>query len=577
MSPDTTRIQMLVDKVQDFLGGWLEQKLKSIHPEGYWQPAVLAALDERQRKIVKEDGSSCPQELDLPMQVSVFRYNWPSLLETFHLNRQLYNDAIAVKQIRNKYDHKKRNNSIDLERYRHDIETVYLFLKELNAPDEVLGEVRSVLQETTSSELVGKKDKPIIRISVSTLPTASVSDSRKDTQARSEKAPARIAQTNKAVIPLEKNDVIVKRDMITDWIDVAKLLWEDINASMKLDFDKYLFGECKLLRYGDQIPHGVELFEGWQTAVVLHIKSDDREKIMREVSSFNKASVKPYLSSEYAVWQFPKPIECKPILISSPTTEVFLPKWLTDYIYRERELKYMPNREGVQYNLGADKEFSLLYLATYFPRTFAEIGSLFDYVFLSNPALKKKVGERVSILDVGCGSGAAALAIMWSLKKARIACVKDIRVLGLDGNQNYLDRFNELVPVFKRNWSSVAIDVTTEKTNNIELTLSRLPKRERFDFIVSSKFIQELDSQDAYAVFLKLCLDLLKPTGVLILLENYSEGRTNADCLCAIQTQGFQVNESAQTEFSIMQIPGCQCVQEQVGYQILINQSKEAR
>ena len=87
MSPDTTRIQMLVDKVQGFLGGWLEQKLKAIHPNGYWQSAVLAALDERQRKIVKEDGSSCPQELDLPMQVSVFRYNWPSLLETFHLNR----------------------------------------------------------------------------------------------------------------------------------------------------------------------------------------------------------------------------------------------------------------------------------------------------------------------------------------------------------------------------------------------------------------------------------------------------------------------------------------------------------
>lgn len=575
MSFDTTRIQMLVDKVQDFLGGWLEQKLKAIHPNGYWQSAVLVALDERQRKIVKEDGSSCPQELDLPMQVSVFRYNWPSLLETFHLNRQLYNDAVAVKQIRNKYDHKKRNNRIDMERYRHDIETVYLFLKELNAPDEVLDGARSILRETGSAMLIEKKDKSTVKISVSALPSVSMPDRRKDPETNLGKAHSQVLQAS--ITPFTKSYTNTRTNMKMDWTDIAKLLWKDINASLTLEFDNYQFGECLLLGKDDSAPPGVELSEGWQSAVVLHIKSDNREKIMHNVSSFNKASVKPCLSGEYATWQFPEPIRLKTISNPRLMTEVFLPKWLTDYIYRERGLKYMPDCEGVQYNLGTTAEFSHQYLATYFPRTFAEIGSIVDYVFLSKQTSIAKIGEKVSILDVGCGSGAAALAIMWSLKKARIARVRKIDVLGLDGNQNYLDRFKEVADVFKHNWSSIEINVRTGKTNNIESTLSGLSKDEQFDFVVSSKFIQELKREDAYATISRLCFNRLKSSGVLVLLENYREGRTEANCLVARQSQEIQLNTSVKTEFSIKQIPGCECVKEQVGYQILINKGKEAR
>lgn len=574
MAPDTTKIQELVDKVQDFLGGWLEQKLKAIHPEGYWQSSVLAALDERQAKIVKEDGSSCPQELDLPMQVTVFRYNWPSLLETFHLNRQLYNDAVAVKLIRNKYDHKKRNSRIDLERYRHDIETVYLFLKELNASEKVLDEVRSVLQEAESPGLIEKKAKAMEKISANTLPSAPMPDRYKNPETNLDQEPSQMAQARKSITPPEEGNAIARTDMETDWIDVAKLLREDVNTSLKLDFGNYQFGECKLLGKDDSAPGGVNLSEGWQIAVILHIKSNDREKIMHEVSSFNRASVKPYLSGEYAVWQFPQPIGHTTISIQRPTTEVFLPKWLTDYIYRDRGLKYLPDCESVQYNLDATEEFSYQYLATYFPRTFAEMSSIFDFV-LSTQALRTKIGEKVSILDVGCGSGAAALAVMWSLKKARIDRVQKVEVLGLDGNQNYLDRFKEMEDVFKRNWKNVKITMRTEKTTNIESTLSGLSKDEQFDFVVSSKFIQELNREDAYATVSQICLDRLKSTGILVLLENYREGRTEANCQYARQSQRFLVNASDNTEFSIYQIFGCQCVKEKVGYQVFIHQDKE--
>ena len=150
-------------------------------------------------------------------------------------------------------------------------------------------------------------------------------------------------------------------------------------------------------------------------------------------------------------------------------------------------------------------------------------------------------------------------------------------MLGLDGNQNYLDRFKEVADVFRHNWSSIEINVRTGKTNNIESTLSGLSKDEQFDFVVSSKFIQELKREDAYATISRLCFNRLKSSGVLVLLENYREGRTEANCLAASQSKQVQVETSAKTEFSIKEIPGCECVKEQVGYQMLINQSKEAR
>lgn len=95
--------------------------------------------------------------------------------------------------------------------------------------------------------------------------------------------------------------------------------------------------------------------------------------------------------------------------------------------------------------------------------------------------------------------------------------------------------------------------------------------------MVSSKFIQELKREDAYATISRLCFNRLKSSGILVLLENYREGRTEANCLVARQSQEIQLNTSVKTEFSIKQIPGCECVKEQVGYQILINKGKEAR
>ena len=147
---DTSRIHPMLDKVQTYLGQWLEDHLKQIRPADWWERCVMDVLVPEQRENVLNDGANNPSGLDLSMQISVFRGNWQSLRRRFHLSPQLYDDAIAVKRIRNKYSHKKSSEDYD-SRFEHDMETVRLFLKGLGASDDMI-DVGASTRDTESSE-----------------------------------------------------------------------------------------------------------------------------------------------------------------------------------------------------------------------------------------------------------------------------------------------------------------------------------------------------------------------------------------------------------------------------------------
>lgn len=363
-------------------------------------------------------------------------------------------------------------------------------------------------------------------------------------------------------------------DGVFEWKDIASLLAQNIQDSMKLDYAEVDFGECTLLHKGDLIPQSLPLNEGWQYAVVLHIKNDDRERIMHDISQFNGAPVEPIIMGEYAVWQFPH--QSSPCLRASPriAATVYLPKWLTNYLYGERKLAYRTDCNAVQYNLRADSDFSFQYLATYFPRTFAEVTSIFDYVFSVKQTPTERLGETVSILDVGCGSGAAAIALLWSLKKTRIACIKKIFITGLDGNANFIDRFTEMVPVIRRLWPTIDVAVEVLQVDSMEKALAQCPHR-HYDFVVSSKFIQELTRCDAYEWALAACMAKVAVGGTLLFLENYRNGRTERNCNYAHSIRNAHVETEPMKEFGIRQILECTCVCETVGYQLFINVEKE--
>lgn len=527
MSFDTTRIQMLVDKVQEFLGGWLEQKLKAIHPNGSWQSAVLAALDERQRKIVKEDGSSCPQELDLPMQVSVFRYNWPSLLETFHLNRQLYNDAVAVKQIRNKYDHKKRNAVIDWERYHHDIETIYLFLKELKAGEKLLDEVREILSEAGP---LGQKsspcvpNKPTFKITVSSPPL-----------------PLKQVPTQKAV-DADISPTVAPRPMATKTITTQeKSNGNPVNCDIAhvyecknyLDmarevFPQYFDSSSLIISSADRETSPVQGKSAWDYLVLLHCKSDHQEAC-RSINSFYQCmDTTPYVQDEYIVWQFPRYVE--QALEDYNVADIYpigvLPSMFDDFISSKEGTSYCPDAKRVEHNDNATEKDALWYLGNYFPRSFAETFCIFDFALPY--ALEKIIGGRdeLSICDVGVGSGGATLGLIWALRKYLSGKgIKRIRLYGFDINEHALNLFSGMLPLMKREWP-IDFDVTLRKTKFTAVKIIPADVIDRkVDFVITSKCLQEVASrifvsiEQIYSRFIEDARSVVSSKGLVAIME----------------------------------------------------------
>ena len=128
----------MLDKVQAYLGPWLEDHLKQIYPTDWWDRCVMSVLVPEQCERALDNGATTPADLDLGMQITVFRGNWTLLRRRFHLNPQLYDDAATVKRIRNKYSHRTASIAND-NRFEHDMETVSLFLKGLGASADLIG------------------------------------------------------------------------------------------------------------------------------------------------------------------------------------------------------------------------------------------------------------------------------------------------------------------------------------------------------------------------------------------------------------------------------------------------------
>ncbi len=569
---DTSRIHPMLDKVQAYLGTWLENHLKQIYPTDWWDKCVMSVLVPEQCERVLDDGARTPADLDLGMQITVFRGNWTLLRRKFHLNPQLLDDAATVKRIRNKYSHKKSGKDYE-DRFEHDMETIKLFLKGIGVQEDRCG-----CDINFDMNMTGINKNTI---------DGKVKTSKKVTVVTTAKSVARegcLLGLPKTMMDSHDSNTVVRMDQAAsikdvqsaeDWTDVASLLYDNIQACLKDEYSEVSTGEFLRLKQGENVPGGISLIDGWQQAIVLHVKDANRGRLMKSITEFiygDHAPTKPYARGEYVIWQFPKPVDYEPRI--RLLTTVYLPSWLTQYLYAERGLSYKTNCEAVQYNLNADREFSLQYLATYFPRTFAEVSSIFDFVFATYPSAVCGLGDSVSILDVGCGSGAAAIALLWSMKKARLANVRKVIVQGMDGNENFIERFREMTPVIQQVWSAVEIEVHIDKiADDFKTSVGHIPDTDRFDFIVSSKFIQELGCENAYDGVYALCQARLKKGGIMCLLENYRKGRTEYNCLCASRAKNCQVLTSEKTEFSVMQIPGCSCVKEIIGFQLFVNQN----
>ena len=103
---------------------------------------------------------------------------------------------------------------------------------------------------------------------------------------------------------------------------------------------------------------------------------------------------------------------------SEISTHVTLPSYLDNLIFGEFfGASYQPDHQHYEFNLNHTEEELLIYLGTYFPRSFGESLCIFTPIIKSkviNSELSSK--DCINILDIGCGSGGEILGLLHVLE-----------------------------------------------------------------------------------------------------------------------------------------------------------------
>ena len=123
-----------------------------------------------------------------------------------------------------------------------------------------------------------------------------------------------------------------------------------------------------------------------------------------------------------------------------------LPNWLDDLLFKNLKAKYCPSYVDMT-NIDDDRDKTLNYLGTYFPRSYSEAYCIFDSFFINfgNSYASK---EELSIFDFGSGTGGEIFGLLVVLNE-QCPKLKKIRIVALDGNKEALLLYEEILDVFR--------------------------------------------------------------------------------------------------------------------------------
>lgn len=203
-----------------------------------------------------------------------------------------------------------------------------------------------------------------------------------------------------------------------------------------------------------------------------------------------------------------------------------LPSWLDHFIFEELKGRWDADHEKFESNLRSSQDDNLVYLGTYFPRSYADSFCIFDNLFSvdsCHSSLEHK--ETLRILSVGCGTGGDIIGLLTALLR-NFTHFHDISVYAIDGNpyalsiiESIFDRFCITTRCNAHLYVKQAV-IDSFSTD----CLSDWPSQ-KFDFIVSSKMIGEIISggngtkDNAYYDFGKSFLPKLTASGLCLILD----------------------------------------------------------
>jgi hypothetical protein len=208
---------------------------------------------------------------------------------------------------------------------------------------------------------------------------------------------------------------------------------------------------------------------------------------------------------------------------------VSLPQWLDDFIFQSIGALYKPSGAAREFdsNLYSTRDRLLIYLGTYFPRSFAESYSIFSNLF-SNPVVAKELAQKqtMDVCSIGTGTGGDMLGLLTAIS-CNFKTVREVNITSIEGNSEALEIAESIIDESRRHYEfDVRMMPLNHTFSNLQVTRKFFSHiNPPFDFILTSKMLNELVSdrkkgcEDSYFDFAKGFLPCLKTNGLCLILD----------------------------------------------------------
>lgn len=224
-------------------------------------------------------------------------------------------------------------------------------------------------------------------------------------------------------------------------------------------------------------------------------------------------------------------------------TSVYLPQWLDDLIFKEMGAKYCPQYSNMT-NIDDDKEKTLNYLGTYFPRSYAESYCIFSEYFKEH--ISQYVDkEELSIFDFGSGTGGEIIGLL-TVMDEQLPNLKRVRIVALDGNQDSLLLYEEILAAYQH---KTKIQINNSPAH-IHINIYKLEvlnglMQENFDIIISFKAIcefvtkKQFEERNAYKHIANFLMPKMKRNGVILFVDVTTYNDTSQEWLPKMMDKGL--------------------------------------